>query len=55
VIQPAEQKTVNFTKFNLPTSAFGARATVKVEVGAVAGEINTANNSDSYTVFFTLS
>jgi hypothetical protein len=55
VIQPAEQKTVTFSKFNLPTSAFGARATVKVEVGAVAGEINTANNSASYTVFFTLS
>jgi hypothetical protein len=55
VIQPAEQKTVTFSNFNLPTSAFGAKATVKVEVGAVAGEINTANNSASYTVFFTLS
>ena len=55
VIQPAEQKTVTFSNFNLPTSAFGAKATVKVEVGAVAGEINTSNNSESYTVFFTLS
>jgi hypothetical protein len=55
VIQPAEQKDVTFSNFNLPTSAFGARATVKVEVGAVAGEINTANNSATYTVFFTLS
>lgn len=55
VVQPAEQKTVTFSNFNLPTSAFGARATVKVEVGAVAGEINTDNNSGSYTVFFTLS
>jgi hypothetical protein len=55
VIQPAEQKQVTFSNFNLPTSAFGAKATVKVEVGAVAGEINTANNSASYTVFFTLS
>ena len=55
LIQPAQQQTVNFGNFNLPTSAFGAKATVKVEVGPVAGEINTANNSASYTVFFTLS
>ena len=54
LIQPAQQQTVTFGNFNLPTSAFGAKATVKVEVGAVAGEINTANNSASYTVFFTL-
>jgi len=55
VIQAAQQETVTFGNFNLPTSAFGAKATVKVEVGAVAGEINTANNAASYTVFFTLS
>jgi hypothetical protein len=55
VIQPTERKQVTFSKFNLPTSAFGAKATIKVEVGAVAGEINTANNSATYTVFFTLS
>ena len=55
LIQPAQQQTVNFGNFNLPTSAFGAKATVKVEVGAVAGEIVTSNNSASYTVFFTLS
>jgi hypothetical protein len=55
IIQPAEQKTVEFTGFNLPTTAFGAKAQVKVEVGAVAGEINTDNNSATYTVFFTLS
>jgi hypothetical protein len=55
VIQPAEQKTVTFTNFNLPTSAFGQRASVKVAVAPVAGEINTANNSATYTVFFTLS
>jgi hypothetical protein len=55
VIQPAEQKTVTFSNFNLPTSAFGAKATVKADVGPVAGEINTANNSATYTVFFTLS
>jgi hypothetical protein len=55
VIQPAEQKTVRFTSFNLPTTAFGAKAQVRVEVGAVAGEINTDNNTATYTVFFTLS
>jgi hypothetical protein len=55
IIQPAQQQTVTFSNFNLPTSAFGAKATVKVDVGAVAGEINTSNNSASYTVFFTLS
>jgi hypothetical protein len=55
LIQPAQQQTVTFSNFNLPTSAFGAKATVKVEVGPVPGEINTANNSGSYTVFFTLS
>ena len=54
LIQPAQRQTVTFGNFNLPTSAFGAKATVKVEVGAVAGEINTANNAASYTVFFTL-
>jgi hypothetical protein len=54
VIQAAQQQTVTFDNFELPTSAFGAKATVKVEVGAVAGEINTANNAASYTVFFTL-
>ena len=55
LIQPAQQQTVSFSNFDLPTSAFGAKATIKVEVGPVPGEINTANNSGSYTVFFTLS
>jgi hypothetical protein len=55
LIQPAQQQTVTFGNFNLPTTAFGARATIKVEVGAVAGEINTANNAATYSVFFTLS
>jgi hypothetical protein len=54
VIQAAQQQTVTFDNFELPTSAFGAKATVKVEVGPVPGEINTANNSESYSVFFTL-
>jgi hypothetical protein len=54
VIQAAQQLTVTFDNFELPTSAFGAKATVKVEVGPVPGEINTANNAASYSVFFTL-
>ena len=55
VIQPAQQVTVTFTNLNLPTSAFGTKSTVRVDVSPVAGEINTANNSATYTVFFTLS
>jgi hypothetical protein len=55
IIQQGQQVTVNFTGFQLPTAAFGNKATVKVEVAPVAGEINTANNSATYTVFFTLS
>jgi hypothetical protein len=55
LIQPTQQQTVKFTKFELPTAAFGNKATVKVEVAPVAGEINTSNNTASYAVFFTLS
>jgi hypothetical protein len=54
LIQPAQQQTVTFSGFQLPTSAFGNKATVRVDVGAVAGEINTKNNSATYTAFFTL-
>lgn len=54
LIQPAQTQTVTFSNFELPTSAFGARATIKVEVAPVAHEINIANNVQSYTVFFTL-
>jgi hypothetical protein len=55
LIQPAQQQTVTFTNFNLPTTAFGSKATVRVAVGPVPGEVITSNNSASYTVFFTLS
>jgi hypothetical protein len=55
VIQPAQRQTVTFTNLNLPTSAFGTKSTVRVDVSPVPGEINTANNSATYTVFFTLS
>jgi hypothetical protein len=54
LIQPAQNAAVSFGNFQLPTNAFGAKATVTVNVGAVAGEINTSNNKYSYTVFFTL-
>ena len=54
LIQPAERKRVTFTGFNLPTSAFGNQAKITVDVAPVPGEINTANNSATYTVLFTL-
>ena len=48
------QQTVSFGSFNLPSAAFGNRATIKVDVAPVPGETNTSNNSATYTVFFTL-
>jgi hypothetical protein len=54
LIQPAQQQTVTFSNFDLPTTAFGANATIKVEVGAVAGEIKTDNNKATYDALFTL-
>jgi hypothetical protein len=48
------QQTVSFGNFNLPTAAFGNRATVKVDVAPVPGETNASNNTATYTVFFTL-
>jgi hypothetical protein len=53
-IQKGETTTVSFANLNLPTSAFGANATVHVEVGKVPGETNLANNRASYPVFFSL-
>ncbi|MEN3341784.1 MAG: hypothetical protein V7644_1188 [Actinomycetota bacterium] len=55
LVQPGKRATVTFSNFDLPNSAFGAKATVKVDVGAVAGEIITSNNSATYSVYFTLS
>ena len=46
--------TVSFGNLKLPPSAFGANATVRVEVGKVPGETNLANNRASYLVFFSL-
>jgi hypothetical protein len=54
-IQPTEQTTLDFQNWDLPPSAFGNRATITAKVGKVPGETNLANNSATYTVFFTLS
>jgi len=53
-IDKGETTTVSFANLNLPPSAFGANATVRVEVGKVRGETNLANNRASYPVFFSL-
>jgi hypothetical protein len=53
-ISPKAQQTVSFGNFNLPSSAFGNKATIKVDVAPVPGETNVSNNSATYTVFFTL-
>jgi hypothetical protein len=55
LIQPAEQRTVTFKKFDVPPAAFGNPAKVTVFVAPVNGEVNTSNNTATYTVFFTLS
>jgi hypothetical protein len=47
--------TVTFGNLNLPTSAFGANARVRVQITKVPGEVRLENNSASYPVFFSLS
>jgi hypothetical protein len=54
LIQAGEQKTVTFTGFDLPQSAYGNPSKITVFVAPVHGEVNTANNSAQYTVYFTL-
>ena len=55
LIEPAKTQAVTFTGFDIPSTAYGANhSTIKVVVAPVAGEINTGNNSATYTVFFTL-
>jgi len=54
-IVAGQQQTATFSNFNLPTAAFGNKATIKVDVAPVPGETNVANNTATYTVFFTLS
>jgi hypothetical protein len=53
-IDKGETTTVSFRSLDLPTSAFGQQATVRVEVGKVRGEKNLSNNRASYPVFFSL-
>jgi hypothetical protein len=53
-VQTKATASVVFGKLNLPNSAFGAQATVNVEVGKVPGETNLDNNKASYPVFFSL-
>jgi hypothetical protein len=53
-IQKGQTAAVSFANLGLPNSAFGAQATVHVEVGKVPGETNLANNGASYPVFFSL-
>ena len=54
-IASKETTSVSIGNLGLPTSAFGANARIKVEVGKVPGEKNLDNNTASYPVFFSLS
>jgi hypothetical protein len=53
-IDSKQQHTASFGNLDLPTSAFGANATVHVSIGKVPGEVHLENNSASYPVFFSL-
>jgi hypothetical protein len=53
-ILKGQTTTVSFGNLQLPNDAFGANATVQVEVGKVPGETNLDNNKASYPVFFSL-
>jgi hypothetical protein len=52
LINPGERKTLTFKVTGQPP--FGPRTLVKVEVAPVPGESNTANNSHTYPVFFSI-
>lgn len=54
-IQPAAQQTLSFTNLQLTPDAFGHNASITVDVHAVPGEKNLANNKATYPVFFSLS
>ena len=54
-ILPQHQATVSFTNLDLPTTAFGANASVHVNIAKVPGEKQLDNNSATYPVFFSLS
>jgi hypothetical protein len=53
-VQPQKTATVSFSNLSLPTTVFGAQATVNVKVGKVPGEHILDNNKASYLVFFSL-
>ncbi len=50
-----QQQTVSFGNLGLPPSAFGANASVHVQIGKVPGETRLDNNGATYPVFFSLS
>jgi hypothetical protein len=52
IINPNEQKTLTFKVTGQPP--FGPKTDVKVEIAPVPGEANTANNSATYPVFFSI-
>jgi hypothetical protein len=53
-ILPQQHLTISFANLALPTSAFGASATVHIAIAKVPGEVTVDNNSASYPVFFSL-
>jgi hypothetical protein len=53
-VEAGHTATVDFGNLSLPTQAFGANATIQVEVGKVPGEQNLDNNKATYAVFFSL-
>ena len=54
-LQPNEQQTVSFKNLQLTPNAFGATASLVVDVGAVPGEKTLSNNTSTYPVLFRLS
>jgi hypothetical protein len=55
LIGAGDQKTLTFTGFSVPPTAFASPATVTVFVSPVPGEQNVANNKGVYSILFTLS
>ena len=53
-VEAGKEATVVFGNLDLPSTAFGAQATVTVDVGKVPGEKKLDNNKASYPVFFSL-
>jgi hypothetical protein len=53
-ILPKQQLTISFGNLGLPTSAFGATASVHVNIAKVRGETALDNNGASYPIFFSV-